>query len=538
MKKYLVLLFVMAIALTIAGCNKKYEALDTSVSGDITVMLWSGNGEYMQDVGNKTYTDAEVGGQNQATIYAVAKAFNQKYPNVKINVFAKQGGPDNWSQERENFKDTYGKYPDIWASTDLPGDVTKGLVADLSVFSNDPLYKSFNPAIMKMMNYYGVQAGLPQYLLPWGVYINKALAEQNNIDVPDPDWDLDDYTDFVLSADNVNFWGAMDTPFSFIFTGTTTLAAQLANYSGTGNYINVNSNEVRALLSYVPQWSESAIWPQRDLGLVPDEVMNANWWWGFKFFMENKILTLDGDPWMMGDGANPTLDHWGRIKSEDWDIYPRPATPYQGNTVGVVLDPLAILNYGMEDGNPAYTEAESLKLKIAYTFASFWIGDTAAWEARAAQNFMDGDSPKSAMNDSFPLVTGAKFDEQMAVWYSIPIHARFGDKAKMPGFQEILKLWEAGQVHDVSDKAYLWNYDNAGTMSPILYEWQNAWNPAVVTGDPAATSPRRTDAGWLDAVLAKLPAWNTSFNQRYVLAAADLKEGLIEFYGKTQADFS
>jgi len=542
MKKYLVLLFVMAVALTIAGCNKKYEALDTSVTGDVTVMLWSGNGTYIEDIGNKTLTDAEVGGQNQATIYAVAKAFNAKYPNVKVNVYAKSGGPNDggvsWSQERENFKDTYGHYPDIWASTDLVSDTTNGLVADLSVFSNDPLYESFNPAIMKMMNYYGVQAGLPQYLLPWGVYINTALAEQNNIDVPDPDWDLDDYTDFVLSADNVNFWGAMDTPFSFIFTGTTTLAAQLSEYDGTGSYINVNSNEVRALLPYITEWSESAIWPQRDLGLVPDEVMNANWWWSHKFFMENKLLVNDGDPWMMGDAANPTEGHWGAVHSDGWDIYPRPATPYQGNTVGVVLDPLAVYNFGMLDGNPEYTEDESLQLKIAYTFASFWIGDNAAWEARANQNFMDGENPKSSMNDSFPLVTGDAFDEQMEIWYSINIHARFADEALMPGFQEVLRLWEAGEVHDVSDKAYLWNYDNEGTMSPILYEWSNMWNPAVLTGDPAATSPRRTDAAWLDTVLAKLPEWNTSFNQRYELAAANLKEGLMEFYGKTEADFS
>jgi len=42
------------------------------------------------------------------------------------------------------------------------GDVTKGLVADLSAFQNDPLYQTFNPAIMNMMNYYGFQGGLPQ----------------------------------------------------------------------------------------------------------------------------------------------------------------------------------------------------------------------------------------------------------------------------------------------------------------------------------------------------------------------------------------
>jgi len=240
---------------------------------------------------------------------------------------------------------------------------------------------------------------------------------------------------------------------------------------------------------------------------------------------------------MMGDAANPTEGHWGAAKSNDWDIYPRPSTPYQPNTVGVVLDPLAVYNYAMEDGNPEMTEAEELKLKIAYTFASFWIGDTRAWEARAAQQFKDGDALKSAMNDSLPLVTGEAFDEQMAIWYSTPIHARFADKTKMPGWHKVLEIWESGQVWDVSDKAYPWYYDKDGETTAILYEWQNVWNPAVVTGNPEATSPLRHEAGWTAAVLAKLAGWNTDINARFVAVEADLRNGLKQFYGKQDKDF-
>lgn len=541
MRKYLVLLLVIAVALTIAGCGKKYEALDTDVEGEISIMLWSGDGQFYEDIGKQDYAPEDLTGQNQATIYAVAKAFNEIYPNVQVNVYAKQAGPNDggvsWEQERENFKTNYGHYPSIWASTDLVSDVTKGLVADLSVFADDPMYKSFNPAIMQMMNYYGIQAGLPQFLQPWGVYVNKELADQNNIDVPDPDWTIEEYTDFVESADMTNFWGAMDTPFSFIFTGTTTLAQSLANYPGTGAHINLNSNEVKALIPYISQWAESSIWGLQAAGQVPQQVMDDNWWWGFKFFIENKILTLDGDPWMMGDAANPTEGHWGAAKSNDWDIYPRPSTPYQPNTVGVVLDPLAVYNYAMEDGNAEVTEEEALKLKIAYTFASFWVGDTRAWEARANQEFKDGEALKSAMNDSLPLVTGDAFDEQMEIWYSTPIHARFADEAKMPGWQKVLEIWESGQVWDVSDKAYPWTYDNEGTRSPILYEWQNIYNPAVVTGDPAATSPLRHEAAWTPTVLAKLGQWNTAINSRYIEAEEELRAGLKQFYGYTDEDF-
>ncbi|MBP5331527.1 MAG: hypothetical protein J6Y89_06715, partial [Lachnospiraceae bacterium] len=109
------------------------------------------------------------------------KAFNNKYPNVKINLWAKTDDPNandtSWYQEMENFKAEHGKYPDVYASTDLVGDVSKGLVADLSVFADDPVYQSFNKSIMGIMNYYGFQAGLPQFMQPWAIWVNKDLAE-------------------------------------------------------------------------------------------------------------------------------------------------------------------------------------------------------------------------------------------------------------------------------------------------------------------------------------------------------------------------
>ena len=106
--------------------------------------------------------------------------------------------------ELENFKAEHGKYPDVYASTDLVGDVSKGLVADLSVFADDPVYQSFNKSIMDIMNYYGFQAGLPQFVQPWAVWVNKELAENNNIDVPEPNWTIDEYTEFMAAAEQLD----------------------------------------------------------------------------------------------------------------------------------------------------------------------------------------------------------------------------------------------------------------------------------------------------------------------------------------------
>lgn len=505
-----------------------YEALDTNIEGELTIMLWSGDGTYMEDIGHKDLLPEELGGFNQAAAYATAKAFNEIYPNVKINVYAKADGPDDengsWAQHKENFKAEYGKYPDLFPETDVPGMISLGMIADLSIFSDDPLYQTFNTAIMETMAFGDFQAALPQYLIPWGVFVNKSLAEDNNLDVPDPDWTIDDYTDFVSSADMENFYGAMDTPFSFINTGTTALNYSLFN-GATEDYVQLDSDEVSALIDYIPEWSDYAVYPQFDLGNVPQEVMDENWSWSYKFFMENKILTNAGDPWMMGDAAHPDETHWGRVKASDWDIYPRPATEFQPETVGIVNDPFAVYNYAMDDGDPAMSDAEFAKAKLAYTFAAFWTADTRAWQARADQQFLDGEALKPALNDSLPFVTGAEFDNQMEIWYSIPIHERFADADAMPGFHYVLELWNAGQFWDVSDKLYPWFHDFEGARRSNLYEFENMWNIDVA-------GAVRTEANWADNVKARLGEWDDLADQRFAESHAALQAGLEAFYHK------
>jgi maltose-binding protein MalE len=510
-----------------------YETLDKDVAGDISIMVWSGDSVYYEDLGHKDIAVEDLTSQNVAAVYAMAKAFNNKYPNVKINLWAKTDDPNandtSWYQEMENFKAEHGKYPDVYASTDLVGDVSKGLVADLSVFADDPVYQSFNKSIMDIMNYYGFQAGLPQFMQPWAIWVNKDLAEQNNIDVPEPTWNIDEYTEFITSADGQTFWGEVELPIKNIDTGCDTLIKSMANYSGTGDRVDLTSEQVDKLLSYIPTWSKYTIWQQYGLGNVPQEVMDDGWWWGYRFFCRNYVLTSQGDPWMMGAAAAPGAEV-NVVESSDWDIYPRPSTDYVGNNVGIVIDPMAIHNYAMDDGNPEWSDAEMAQFKLAYTFGSFWCGSTESFQARADQMFNDNGTLKSCLNDSFPLVTGAEFDKQMDIWYSVGIHERYGDAKLMPGFQYVLKLWQEGQLWDVSDKCYPYFVTEDGAQKACLYEWLNCYSADVAGVDV-------TEANWLDNVKARLADWNEVINARFVQADEGLRSGLTKYYGFTDADF-
>ncbi|MFO7611139.1 MAG: hypothetical protein R6W99_01440 [Clostridia bacterium] len=505
-----------------------YEQLDPNTEGELTIMMWSGDGTYMEDIGHKDLSPEEIGGFNQAAAYAVAKAFNAIYPNIKINVFAKVDGPDDangtWEQHKENFKAEYGAYPDLFVETDIPGMIRKGLVADLSIFSDDPLYKSLNPGIMDLMKFGDVQAALPQYLLPWGVYVNKSLAEDNNLDVPEANWTIDEYTDFISQADMENFYGAMDTPFSFITTGTKSVAYSLGQFPDE-DYVQLDSDEVKSLVDYIAKWSGYSVWAQNEIGKIPSEVMDGHWWWSHKFFLENKLLTNAGDPWMMGAGAHPDEANAMRIKAADWDIYPRPSTEFVGNTVGIVIDPFSVYNYAMDDGNPAISDEELMKTKIAYTFAAFWTADTRSWEARANQMFLDGETLAPALNDSFPYVVGEEFNKQMAAWYSVPTHKRFQDKELMPGFHYVLELWEDGQLWDVSDKVYPWYYNEEGERRLILQEYLNMW-------DVNYAGAIRTEPNWADNVKARLAEWDDLADKRFADVFSAIDEALTEFYGK------
>ena len=523
-----VLVCVMICA-AFTSCKGK-RGLSGNTAGEITVMMWSGDNKYWPDIGSMNLTSDELLTQNVAGAYATAKAFKQIYPNIKINFFAKPGASEDddgsWEQHRENFRAKYGAHPDMYATTDLVGDIQRGLIADLTIFKDDPMYKMFKPQIMAMMNIEGRQFGLPQYLLPWGVFINKSLADANNIDIPDPDWNIGEYTNFINHSKTNQFYGSYggySTDLAIINTGTRDFSYSLIHRKPGEPFVNINSDATRGLLKYAAQWRRNSIEANAELGLVSPEFIAEHWSSGRRFWTEGKLLTYTDDPWNIGDYAHPDPNHWGAVKAADWDVYPRPSTDYMPNTVGIVLDPLVIRNFAMDDGNPALSAAEEAKLRIVWEFAKFWCGDSRAWEARANQLFMDNNIIKSSLTSSFPMVTGEEFERQMEIWYIPEIHQRFKDKNRMPGFHYILDLWEKGQIWDVSNKAYPWFYDFEGSRRTIPGEWENAWDPGIV----GAIS---TDPTWLDQVYARLPQWNAAMNQRWDNEMKKLEEALNRYY--------
>lgn len=504
--------------------------LASDTTADISIMTWSGDSKYYEDIGSMDLSTDKLTSQNVAQVYAVAKQFKKLYPNIKINLWAKTGDPDQpgtpkWEQEMTSFKAKYGKYPDIWASTSVTNDIKKGLAADLSVFSDDETYKAYNENLMSNLNYYGFQGGLPSFSIPWGIWVNKALAESKNINVPDPDWTIDEYTRFFTKSDNTSFWGDKSTPVNIINMGTTTINKQIKE-KGT---VDLDSDEVKSLLSYIPKWAASTIDVAEGAGTLSKDIKIESKTYSWYYFCNNRCLTNITDPWYLTAGADESAkESESYIDSKDWDIYPFPSTDYCGNTIKVVMDPICIHNYAADDGNKEWNDDEKAKLKATYTFATYWTASTEAKQAIFDQKWTDNGAEKSAAGDSFPVVTGDTYKKQMDIWNNLPAHKTYKDKE---GWKEILKLWENNESWDYIDKCWTSKITEKGETTDVLYEWNNMWNEEVA-------GAWMTDKDWGDKVKARLSDWNTTINKRIETATKQLQDKLVENYNFDKSKFT
>lgn len=538
------LCLVLGASMLLTGCGGKdgdtkdgssdnkgaTTGLDTKTEGDISIMCWSGDSKYYEDLGHQDLKAEDLTSSNVAQIYAVAKKFNETYPNIKINLWAKTGDPNqtgtpSWDQEMENFKADYGKYPDIWASTSVPNDIKKGLVADLSVFKDDETYKNYNDSLMNNLNYYGFQAGLPSFSIPWGVWVNKSLAADNNIEVPDPDWDIDEFTDFVTQADGKTFWGTKSTPVDVINIGVETINKQISE-KGT---VDLNTEQVKDILKYVPDWAGATIDTAEGAGELSLDIVKESGAYSWFYFCNNRTLVNTEDPWYLTAGADSSAkESDAYIKAQDWDFYPFPSTDYCDNTVKIVMDPICLHNYGADDGNNEWSEEESKKLEVTYTFASYWTAGTEARQAIYDQQWTEaGQLKESAANDSFPVVKGDAYDEQMEIWNKLPAHQIYESKE---GFQEVIRLWKENQTWDYVDKCWTSSITEKGETKACLYEWNNKWDEEVA-------GAWMTDPDWVDNVKAKLADWNETCNKRIEKATTQLQDALKKYYGFTDDNF-
>ena len=545
MKKIITLSLLLVFGLTMVACGGETTteanvttteeevveyAIDFNTEAIINVISWAGDGVYYEDIGHTNLSVVDLKNPKVASIYANAKEFNKLFPNIEINYYGKQYGPDDggvyWEDEIENFKNKYGSYPNVIPLTNTTGFIEKGYLADLTRFEDDYYYDKINPGLLMQNNFYGFQAALPGYFIPAGIFVNKTLINSENLDVPTTDWTFREFTNLIVSGQKgqgtdtyVSVSGMPDWWIQQEF-----LYNQLYDGPVDGKYVSINNDYTKEFFrTGVAKWSAYDFY-----GVADETFLEDNGSWGARAFSNGKSLIHGSEPWYITDYSTAT----GWLPGPTgYDMFPFPSYDEGENSIGAITDPVGIYNSCVLDGQLSCSAEEELQIAAAYTFQVFSSVDTRAWQARVNQQYTDvetGTVQTGVIDSSFPITTGDLYDEQMEIWFSSPRHALYSDES-MVGFAAINEIIKSGNIKAISDKSYPWFYTDpdSGETRRIFEEFLTYY-----TIDEVGI----TDSGWYDAFAAKLPEWETLFNDRLENAFAGIREGLQTYYGYSEND--
>jgi len=199
-------------------------------------------------------------------------------------------------------------------------------------------------------------------------------------------------------------------------------------------------------------------------------------------------------------------------------MWPIPGSNEMGPSLSTVFDPVVIRNFA---GQP---DADH-QLDITYAFAAFMYGSIEGMIARnpGQVEFTGADGlpiSVTAANSSWPLVRAPYFDRHMEIWYD----TNPGDLRSKPGFQNLMRLLQEGQMWNRDARTFPYNYVQDGVIRNAFEEWYNREEESV-SGVPFS------DPAWPDRVKARLAEWTELTNYRLGLAEQSIRDALARFYG-------
>ena len=495
------------------------STLPADAEGEVTVLTGGNHGLFM-DIGNNPPEFTAANWSTLRSWYYSAKAFQELYPNIRINVmsvdFFKNASEIAFSQGMINAYAQYGMLPDVWETHSLVLHVLQGEASDLSRFENEASFQVFNPYLMNMMNYYGFQGGVPGWISPWAIGVNIDLAESLNIDIPPLNWTLDQYADFISNADMVNMVGDVWTA-GFLVE----LAARDVSYSAlhTGR-VNLDTPEVRHMLDIQHRIGNYTLWSAWPDENVANLIESFGWSEGAMFAGGASLATIYAG-WQYTAFANPAHNDYmpGR-----WDLWPLPGSAESGPTISTVLDPVVIRNF---EGHPNADH----QLDITWAFTAFHYGSLEGWNTRFVEGryVLGEDAPEflgASNHTSWPGVREPYFSQQMEVWYEGNGGGMLRD---LPGFNKVLQLYLDGHFWNLDSRTFPGSYFEDGVQRGAFEGWSGRESEDVA-GVPFS------DPAWPDRVKARLGEWTESANIGLERARQELRDALTQFYGIT--DFS
>jgi raffinose/stachyose/melibiose transport system substrate-binding protein len=122
--------------------------------------------------------------KNDAATAGIVKAFEAKYPNLKVNVV---GQPVDQHEQQMTIAAQSNTLPDMfWVYNSLAQTMAKnGKLLDLTpILKQNGLQSKFPQSMLSGYNGNGIQYGVPYQALVTGLYYNKKILAQYNLQLP------------------------------------------------------------------------------------------------------------------------------------------------------------------------------------------------------------------------------------------------------------------------------------------------------------------------------------------------------------------
>ncbi|MEV8437910.1 sugar ABC transporter substrate-binding protein [Actinosynnema sp. NPDC051121] len=399
-----------------AGATGTQDAVDAALKagGEITYWSWTPSAKAQVD------------------------AFQQEFPNVKVNYVNAGTGTDHYTKLQNAIKAGSGG-PDV-AQVEyqaLPQFALTGSLVDLGQYGFNGFEKDYTASTWNAVKVGGALYGLPQDSGPMALFYNKQVFDQHGIAVPKT------WAEYVAAAEKLH--AADPTKFITSDTGDAGFATSMMWQAGAKPFTTDGKNvKIDLQGDGVKKWTST--WDQ----LVQKKLVSSIPGWTdawYKALGDGTIATLVTGAWMPGVLESSVKDGAGK-----WAVAPMPT--YDGGKPVTAENGGSTQSVLKQSANPALAAAFVRWLNNGNGIKPFL--ESGGFPATKA----DLDSPAFKDKPS-PYFGGQQINQVLT--------ASAGQV--VPGWSYLpYQLYANTIFRDTVGKAY----DNAAALDPALADWQKA----------------------------------------------------------------
>jgi multiple sugar transport system substrate-binding protein len=293
-------------------------ALATGLALSLTLAACSGAGGGGAETGNAEDIEAALQEETTLTVWAwapavesIAEAFEEKYPNVTVDVVNAGTGNDQYIKLQNAIKAGSGG-PDV-AQIEyyaLPQFALSESIVDLTDFGFDEFEDKYTASTWGSVNLDGGVYALPQDSGPMAMFYNKTVFDQYGVAVP-ATWDEYVAAAVALNAANPDVHIANDT-------GDAGFATSMIWQAGGQPFTTTDGTDVTIDLQDEGATKFTGVWDQ----LVSQDLLGSAPGWSdewYKKLGDGSIATLVSGAWMPGNFESGVAEAAG-----DWRVAPMP----------------------------------------------------------------------------------------------------------------------------------------------------------------------------------------------------------------------